>query len=159
SRRRASSAHDGEEGMGRKKLVWAVAAGVALVAGGAGAKDPSPEASLGTWQDRVQIEDTLQLYIRGFDGNDPQVFASAFAEDGVFQFNSDTFKGRAAIAKYLADRNAGRASREAAGQSDPSGRLFHVMTNSVITFEGPDKAHHSAYGVTIGRTSKEAHIS
>jgi hypothetical protein len=33
------------------------------------------------------------------------------------------------------------------------------MTNSVITFEGPDKAHHSAYGVTIGRTSKEAHIS
>jgi uncharacterized protein (TIGR02246 family) len=141
------------------RLVQAAAAaalaGAALAGGGAWAQD----GALGTWEDRVLIELTLQRYIRGYDANDPEMFASAFAEDGVFEFNDDVYTGRAEIAAYIADRNAARAAREAAGQSDSSARLYHVMTNSIITFDGPDKAHHSAYGMTIGRTTGETHIS
>lgn len=136
-----------------------VACAAALTAPGCLAQDSTPDASLGTWEDRVLIEQTLQRYVRGYDANDPDMFASAFAEDGVFEFNSETYIGRDAIRGYIEERNAGREERAAAGIGDPSARLFHVMTNSVITFTGPDTAEHSAYGMTIGRTTGETHIS
>ncbi len=114
---------------------------------------------LGTWQDRALITETLQRYVQGFDKNDPQLFASAFAADGVFEYNDDTFTGQNELAAFIAARNEGRAEREAAGASDPSARLFHVMTNSVITFQDETHATHSAYGITVGRTTGETHLS
>lgn len=132
-----------------KAALAATAVGLAL-ATAAAAQDPS----LGTWEDRVMIENTLQRYVRGFDASDPAMFASAFAEDAVFEFNDDVFNGRAEIAGYLERRNNGRAP----GINNES-RLYHVMTNSVITFSDPEHAHHSSYAMTIGRTTGETHIS
>ena len=129
----------------------------ALAVGGSALAQDDP--SLGTWRDRAMIERTLQRYVAGYDTNDPALFASAFTDDAVFEFNDDTFTGRTAIAGYIEERNAGREAREAAGASDPSARLYHVMTNSLITFTGPDTATHTAYGMTIGRTTPETHIS
>lgn len=137
-------------------LCAALAACLAAAAAPAAAQDSD---TLGTWQDRVLIEQTLQRYVAGFDQNDPELFASAFAPEGVFNYNADTYAGRQAIHDFIADRNAARAAREAAGTSDPSARLFHVMTNSVILFDGPDRARHTAYGITVGRTTGETHLS
>ena len=136
----------------------AVAATLALV-GAAAAQGQEYPASLGTWQDRALIEQTLQRYVAGFDQNDPALFASAFAEDGVFEYNDDVYSGRDAIAGFIEQRNVGRTDREASGASDSSARLYHVMTNSLIMFEDDTHATHTAYGMTIGRTTEETHIS
>jgi hypothetical protein len=132
-------------------LAAAIGAGLFFAFGTSRAQETS---ELGTWEDRVMIDETLQRYARGFDANDPEVFASAFAQEGVFQYNDDVYTGRAEIAGFIEGRLNGRApgiNRES--------RLYHVMTNSVVTFSDPDHAHHSAYGMTIGRTVGETHIS
>lgn len=131
------------------------AAALAALAVPAMAQDEEYPASLGTWQDRALIEQTLQRYVAGFDANDPELFASAFAEDGVFEFNEDVFTGREEIAGYIERRNAGRP----AGTINRESRLYHVITNSMIVFEDETHAVHTAYGMTIGRTVGETHIS
>ena len=110
---------------------------------------------VGTWQDRVLIDMTLQRYVAGFDANDPETFAAAFAEDGVFEYNDDTFRGREEIGGFILRRLNGRP----AGVTNRESRLYHVMTNSVIVFEDETHATHTAYGITIGRTLEETHIS
>lgn len=136
-------------------LAAALGAGLFFAFETSRAQDGTAEtSSLGTWEDRVMIDETLQRYVRGFDAMDPEMFASAFAPDGVFQYNDDVYAGREQIASFIEGRLNGRQpgiNRES--------RLYHVMTNSVIAFSDAEHAHHSAYGMTIGRTVGETHIS
>jgi uncharacterized protein (TIGR02246 family) len=133
----------------------AAAACLALSALPATAQDDTFQPGLGTWQDRVLVEMTLQRYVAGFDSSDPDLFASAFADDGVFEYNEDVFAGRDEIAGFILRRLGGRP----AGVVNRESRLYHVVTNSVIVFEDETHATHTAYGITIGRTLEETHIS
>lgn len=135
--------------------LWIGAAAAALTLAGAAGAQEAFTPGLGTWQDRALIEQTLQRYIGGFDSNDPAMFASAFAPDAVFEYNDEILNGREAIEAYLAQRNNGRP----AGQINPESRLYHVMTNSLVVFDDETHATHTAYGMTIGRTTGETHIS
>lgn len=135
-----------------KSAIAAAIAALAL-AGAAQAQDFIP--GIGSWQDRAMIEQTLQRYIQGYDSNRPDVFASAFTEDAVFAYNDEILNGRAEIAGYLERRNAGRAY----GEINPDSRLYHVTTNDLIVFEDETHAMHTAYTLTIGRTTGETHIS
>lgn len=119
------------------------------------AQDEDFVPGLGTWQDRVLVEMTLERYVAGFDSNDPVLFASAFAEDGVFEYNDDVFTGREEIGGFIRGRLGGRP----AGVVNRESRLYHVVTNPVIVFEDETHATHTAYGMTIGRTLEETHIS
>lgn len=95
--------------------------------------------------DRALIEDLQARYLFAFDFGDPDGYAGTFAPDGVLDFGQGEVKGRAAIAKFIADgraRTLETRARTPRGERPSIGR--HIISNIVITIDG-NKAHGVAY--------------
>jgi uncharacterized protein (TIGR02246 family) len=98
-------------------------------------------------QDRVAIEALMWRYVRALDSLDPEGYAGVFTEDGTFGSGGQARKGRADLAKMVADLKKGRDDRAAAGQ--PSAPMYHVIANHQVTFTGPNEARYDSYWMTV----------
>lgn len=101
--------------------------------------------------DREQIEATLQRYLHGLDRLDAELYAGSFAPDGELIITGDRHQGRDAMRAIVAEEVKLRQSTKERGE--PSRTLFHLETNSHLEFPAPDRALHSAYWLTVSRTS------
>lgn len=102
-------------------------------------------AHAGYGDDRARIEDLQARYLFAFDFGDAEGYAGTFMSDGVLDFGQGEVKGRAAIAKFIAE---GRKRTEEARAKTPAGQRpnvgRHIISNMVIKVEG-NKAHGVAY--------------
>jgi uncharacterized protein (TIGR02246 family) len=98
-------------------------------------------------QDRAAIEALMWRYVRALDSLDPEGYAGVFTEDGTFGSGGQARKGRADLAKMVADLKKGRDDRAAAGQ--PSAPMYHVIANHQVTFTGPNEARYDSYWMTV----------
>jgi len=102
-------------------------------------------AYAGYGDDRAFIEDLQARYLFAFDFGDAEGYAGTFAPDGILDFGQGEVKGRAAIAKFIADgrkRTEDARAKTPAGQRPSVGR--HIISNIVIKIDG-NKAHGLAY--------------
>ena len=101
--------------------------------------------------DREAVEAALSRYTHGLDRLDPELYTSSFAPDGVLVIAGTSRQGHDALRKVIADEAALREASKARGE--PPRTLFHLESNSRITFPAPDRAEHEAYWITISRTA------
>jgi uncharacterized protein (TIGR02246 family) len=114
---------------------------------------PAADAAAGpTLADYEAIHATLYRYTRGLDRHDVELYASAFAEDGVFDLGATSYTGRDAMRGIIEGLIQNHA--EAAARGDPPRQLFHTDTNQSIEFLAPDHAVHHAYYVTYVRVGE-----
>jgi hypothetical protein len=101
--------------------------------------------------DREAVEAALSRYTHGLDRLDAGLYTSSFAPDGVLVIAGTSRQGHDALRKVIADEAALRQASKARGE--PPRTLFHLESNSRITFPEPDRAEHEAYWITISRTA------
>jgi uncharacterized protein (TIGR02246 family) len=99
--------------------------------------DPLTEAA-----DRVAIQQLIVKYAHVYDALDVEGYVSVFAEDAVFTFPGNELKGRAAIRSFI---TGARQRRSSAAPTQPATQSYHSISNTLIDFEGPDRAHHRSY--------------
>ncbi len=136
-----------------KARAWAGRIAAACVLLSAAACATAPVAAPGpTLADREAIEATLYRYARGLDRHDVELYASAWAEDAVFDLGVTTYEGRDAmrgIIEGLIESHAAAAER-----GDPPRQLFHMDANARVEFLAPDHAIHHAYYLTFVRVGE-----
>lgn len=126
----------------------AAAAMASMLAFRAGAADQP--GSAGRLEDRAAIQDLIVRYGQALDALDADAYAAVFAEDADLSFGGNTYHGRAAIRKVVADIKARRASQPAA---TPPLKMYHVITNTLIEFVNDHEARHRSYWQTVSGPS------
>jgi len=126
------------------KFLTAIAA-VSLITAGAAYAQVQPA---GYADDRAAIENLQGRYLLAMDFNDPDAYASVFAEDAVLDWAGGEVVGRAAIRDFLASGryNPTRGATEVEGW--PAG-YQHFITNQVIEVDG-NTAHAITYWFQAG---------
>ncbi len=109
-----------------------------------------------TLADREAIEDTLYRYARGLDRPDPDLYASAWSEDAVFDLGVTTYEGRDAMRQIAVEQLESRQQAEAEGAPR---HVFHMTANPRVEFLSADHAVHHAYYFTMRRTGAGAETS
>lgn len=99
--------------------------------------------------DREAILQTLDRYTRGLDQLDPELYVSAWTDDGeVVLYEEDVYRGREALAGYVEHEASLRAEARARGEERIQ---FHQYSNQLIEFTGGDTAVHRAYWTASSR--------
>ncbi|MBB3665200.1 ketosteroid isomerase-like protein [Prauserella sediminis] len=97
--------------------------------------------------ERYEIMQLSHLYARGLDRFDPLEALSAFSDDAVWDATAvglDRFEGREKIREFF--------ERDAASVADQ----FHIITNHIVEFDGPDSAHGTNYVFSEGHAASGA---
>ncbi|KID30172.1 SnoaL-like domain [Prauserella sp. Am3] len=97
--------------------------------------------------ERHDIMQLSHLYARGLDRFDPEEALSAFSDDAVWDATAvglERFEGRAKIREFF--------ERDAASVADQ----FHIITNHIVEFDGPDTAHGTNYVFSEGHATTGA---
>ncbi|MCE0764655.1 nuclear transport factor 2 family protein [Pseudonocardia kujensis] len=104
---------------------------------------------MGRADDVRQIIDATLLYARGLDLFDPDEALSAYTDDAYWDATAvglKRFEGRDEIHGFF------EADAEAMAEQ------FHIMTNHIVEFDGPDTAHGTNYVFSEGKTKSGASI-
>ena len=109
----------------------------------------SAQASLGTYDDRVAIEDVMARYVWTVDSLDADGYVAVFTEDAVIDSNGTISRGHDEIRKIVTGLIARRDEAKAKGV--PTSNLYHVISNVRITFPKPGEALHQSYWQTVRR--------
>ena len=125
-------------------LHHAVALALLIVPGGAGAQE-----NLGTYEDRIAVEDVMARYMWASDSLDPDGYVAVFTEDAVIDANGTISRGREEIRKVVTGLIQRGDDNKAKGL--PAGNLYHVISNVRITFPKPGEALHQSYWQTVRR--------
>jgi len=99
--------------------------------------------------DIQQIIHATHLYARGLDLFRPQEALSAYTDDAYWDATAvglKRFEGSAEILGFFEADSASMAEQ------------FHIITNHVIEFDGPDDAHGTNYVFAEGKTKSGASI-
>lgn len=107
------------------------------------------EENLGTYQDRVAVEDVMARYVWTVDSLDADGYVAVFTDDAVIDSNGMISKGRDEIRKIVTGLITRRDEAKAKGQ--PTANLYHVISNVRITFPKPGEALHRSYWQTVRR--------
>lgn len=107
------------------------------------------QGGLGTYEDRIAVEDVMARYVWSVDSLDADGYVAVFTEDAVIDSNGSISKGHAGIRKIVTDLIARRDRNKALGE--PTGNLYHVISNVRINFPKPDEAVHLSYWQTVRR--------
>ena len=113
---------------------------------------PAPataQDNLGTYQDRIAVEDVMARYVWAVDSLDPEGYVAVFTEDAVIDSNGAISKGREQIRGIVTGLIKRRDDDKAKGLS--SSNLYHVISNVRITFPRVDEALHRSYWQTVRR--------
>jgi uncharacterized protein (TIGR02246 family) len=107
------------------------------------------EDNLGTYEDRIAVEDVMARYVWTVDSLDADGYVSVFTEDAVIDSNGNISKGHEQIRKIVTDLIKRRDDNKSKGL--PASNLYHVISNVRITFPKPGEAVHQSYWQTVRR--------
>lgn len=107
------------------------------------------QENLGTYEDRIAVEDVMARYVWTVDSLDADGYVALFTEDALIDSNGTISKGREEIRKIVTNLIKRRDDAKAAGT--PSANLYHVISNVRITFPKPGEALHQSYWQTVRR--------
>jgi len=113
------------------------------------------QESLGTYEDRVAVEDVMARYVWAVDSFDADGYVAVFTDDAVIDSNGSISKGHAEIRKIVTNLIQRRDENKAKGQ--PASNLYHMTSNVRITFPKPGEALHQSYWQTV-RRDKDGHM-
>jgi uncharacterized protein (TIGR02246 family) len=115
------------------------------------------QGSLGSYEDRIAVEDVMARYVWAVDSLDPDGYVAVFAEDATIDSNGSISKGHEAIRKIVTSLIQRRNDNQAKGL--PTANLYHVISSVRITFPKPDEALHQSYWQTVRRDKDGKMIS
>jgi uncharacterized protein (TIGR02246 family) len=109
----------------------------------------SAEENLGTYEDRIAVEDVMARYVWAVDSLDADSYVAVFTEDAIIDSNGAISKGHEEIRKIVTGLIKFREDNKAKGL--PASSMHHVISNIRITFPKPDEALHQSYWQTVIR--------
>ena len=107
------------------------------------------QGNLGTYEDRIAVEDVMARYVWTVDSLDADGYAAVFTEDAVIDSNGNISKGQAEIRKVVTNLIKRRDDNKAKGL--PAGNLYHMVSNVRITFPKANEALYQSYWQTLRR--------
>jgi uncharacterized protein (TIGR02246 family) len=107
------------------------------------------QGNLGTYEDRIAVEDVMARYVWAVDSLDPEGYVAVFTADAVIDANGSISKGRDEIRKIVTNLIQRRDDNKAKGL--PTANLYHVISSVRITFPKPGEALHQSYWQTVRR--------
>jgi ketosteroid isomerase-like protein len=113
---------------------------------------PAPVAAqgnLGTYEDRIAVEDVMARYVWAVDSLDADGYVAVFTDDAVIDSNGSISKGHGEIRKIVTGLIERRDDNKAKGL--PTANLYHVISSVRITFTKPGEALHQSYWQTVRR--------
>jgi ketosteroid isomerase-like protein len=102
---------------------------------------------LGTYEDRIAVEDVMARYVWSVDSLDADGYVAVFTPDAVIDSNGSLMKGHAEIRKVVTGLIQRRDENKAKGL--PAGNLYHVISSPRITFPKPGEALYQSYWQTM----------
>ena len=105
------------------------------------------QEKLGTYEDRIAVEDVMARYVWTVDSLDAEGYVAVFSEDAVIDSNGQIIKGHAEIRKVVTGLIQRRDENKAKGL--PAGNLYHVISSPRITFTKPGEALYQSYWQTM----------
>ena len=115
------------------------------------------QENLGTYEDRIAVEDVMARYVWAVDSLDPEGYVAVFTEDAVIDSNGSISKGHEEIRKIVTNLIKRRDDNKAKGL--PAGNLYHVISNVRITFPKPNEAVHRSYWQTVRRDKDDKMVA
>jgi len=106
--------------------------------------------TLGTYEDRIAVEDVMNRYVWAVDSLDADGYVAVFTDDAVIDSNGNFSRGHAEIRKVVTGMIQRQDEARAKG-SPPPPRLYHLISNVRITFPKPGEALHQSYWQTVRR--------
>jgi 3-phenylpropionate/cinnamic acid dioxygenase small subunit len=107
------------------------------------------QGNLGTYEDRVAVEDVMARYVWTVDSLDADGYVAVFTADAVIDSNGNISRGHDEIRKIVTSLIQRRDDNKAKGL--PPSNLYHVISNVRITFPKPGEALHQSYWQTVRR--------
>jgi hypothetical protein len=128
------------------------------------------QAASQRFADREAIEEVLMRANIGFETSDANLFAEAFAEDGVYEligegpvfgYEKMIYTGRDEIRTIITDRLERARNADPATQSyDPASlRRYNRNSNSYIDIIDATSAHRISTWMVVMKTNVDIHIS
>lgn len=105
------------------------------------------QGNLGSYEDRIAVEDVMARYVWAVDSFDEDGYAAVFTEDAVIDSNGSISKGQQAIRGVVRSLIQRRDANKAKGV--PLANLYHVISNVRISFPKADEAIHQSYWQTV----------
>jgi uncharacterized protein (TIGR02246 family) len=121
----------------------------ALVAVLLAAVPAAAQVNLGTYEDRIAVEDVMARYVWTVDSLDADGYVAVFTDEAVIDSNGSLSKGHDEIRKIVTSLLQRRDENKAKGL--PASNLYHVISNVRITFPKPGEALHQSYWQTVRR--------
>ena len=115
------------------------------------------QGNLGTYEDRIAVEDVMARYVWAVDSLDPDGYVAVFTEDATIDSNGSISRGREEIRGIVTGLIQRRDANKAKGL--PTSNLYHVISNVRITFPSPGEALHLSYWQTVRRNADGAMIA
>jgi len=109
----------------------------------------SAQEKLGTYEDRIAVEDVMARYVWAVDSLDADGYVAVFTDDAIIDSNGSISKGHAEIRKIVTGLIQRRDDGRAKGV--PAANLYHVISSVRITFPKPGEALHQSYWQTVRR--------
>src|SRR5215467_14409110 len=109
----------------------------------------SAQENLGSYEDRIVVEDVMARYVWTVDSLDGDGYVAVFTEDAVIDSNGAISNGHEQIRKIVTDLIKRRDDARAKGL--PTANLYHMISNVRITFPKPGEAVHQSYWQTVRR--------
>jgi uncharacterized protein (TIGR02246 family) len=107
------------------------------------------QENLGTYEDRIAVEDVMARYVWAVDSLDPEGYVAVFTEDAVIDSNGSISNGHEEIRRIVTGLIQRRDDNKAKGL--PASNLYHVISNVRITFPKAGEALHRSYWQTVRR--------
>src|SRR5262245_42592057 len=107
------------------------------------------QEKLGTYEDRIAVEDVMARYVWSVDSLDADGYVAVFTEDAVIDSNGNISRGHEQIRAIVTNLIKRRDDNKAKGL--PTANLYHMISNVRITFPKTNEALHQSYVQTIRR--------
>ena len=107
------------------------------------------QQNLGTYEDRIAVEDVMARYVWSVDSLDADGYVAVFTEDAVIDSNGNISKGHEEIRKVVTSLIKRRDDNKALGR--PTASLYHVISSPRITFPRSGEALYQSYWQTMRR--------
>jgi uncharacterized protein (TIGR02246 family) len=107
------------------------------------------QQNLGTYEDRIAVEDVMARYVWAVDSFDADGYVAVFSDDAVIDSNGSISKGHEEIRKIVTSLIQRRDDSKAKGL--PASNMRHVISNVRITFPKSGEAMHQSYWQTVVR--------
>ena len=109
----------------------------------------SAQGNLGSYEDRIAVEDVMARYVWAVDSLDAEGYVAVFTDDATIDSNGSISKGHEEIRRIVTSLIQRRDDNKAKGL--PTANLYHVISNVRITFPRPGEAVHQSYWQTVRR--------